>query len=226
MGVALLVLCSDVWSVAQHGVDLEEQIVEIHRRVAGHQKLVPLVHPVHDLIPVVCAGFAELLGVDELALRAGDGRLYRPYGEPLRVDIDLRHATFEQRLLVGVVVYRELSAETDLLPLAPQQHRAEGVECGGGHVLDCRAKKAVQPLLHFLGGLVGEGYSRYPVRGYADYLDQVGDTVRDDSGLAGAWAGDDQQRSVDSLDGLSLPGIQPFKYLCLVHIVWGCGNAV
>ena len=61
--------------------------------------------------------------------------------------------------------------------------------------------------LHFAGGLVGEGDGEDVSRRDA-FGDEVGDAERDDAGLAGAGAGQDQHRAVQRFDGLALLGIE------------------
>ncbi len=70
------------------------------------------------------------------------------------------------------------------------------------------AKQAPDALAHLAGGLVGEGDGEDAPRGDAALADQVGDAVRDDAGLAGAGAGEDEQRAVTVGDRLDLGRIQ------------------
>jgi len=65
----------------------------------------------------------------------------------------------------------------------------------------------VNALLHFAGGLVGEGDGE-DVSGRDALGNQVGDAKRDDAGLAGARPGQDQQRPLEGFDGLALLGIE------------------
>jgi len=69
----------------------------------------------------------------------------------------------------------------------------------------------VQTLLHLARRLVGEGDGEDAVGTGAGGLDQVGDAVRDDAGLARASAGDDQQGAFDMPDRGLLIGIQPLE---------------
>ena len=68
-------------------------------------------------------------------------------------------------------------------------------------------QKLVDALLHFAGGLVGEGDGEDVSRRDAPG-DEVGDAERDDARLAGAGAGQDQHRAVQRFDGLALLGIE------------------
>ena len=64
-----------------------------------------------------------------------------------------------------------------------------------------------QPLLHFVGGLVGK---RHPEDAVArnTRFDQMGNPVRDDAGLAGAGPRQHQQRAGQRVDGSGLIWIQ------------------
>ena len=53
---------------------------------------------------------------------------------------------------------------------------------------------------HLGGGLVGEGDSEDGIRRDAALLDEIGDAVRDDAGLARAGSGQDQHRAVNGLE--------------------------
>ena len=68
-------------------------------------------------------------------------------------------------------------------------------------------QKLVDAFLHFAGGLVGEGDGEDV--GRCDALGkQMGDTKRDDAGLAGAGPGKNQHRAIQRFDGLALLGIE------------------
>ena len=65
----------------------------------------------------------------------------------------------------------------------------------------------VDAFLHFAGGLVGEGDGE-DVAGRDPLGDEMGNAERDDAGLAGAGAGEDQHRAVQRFNGLALLGIE------------------
>jgi hypothetical protein len=64
--------------------------------------------------------------------------------------------------------------------------------------------------LHLARGLVGEGQRADGARRQPALADQVGDLAGDDAGLAGAGAGNDQQRAADVAHGLALAWVQSF----------------
>ena len=64
-----------------------------------------------------------------------------------------------------------------------------------------------RPLLHFAGGLAGERDGENAL-GRRAVADEVGDAVGDDPRLAGAGAGQHQQRPAQRLDGVVLGGVE------------------
>ena len=71
------------------------------------------------------------------------------------------------------------------------------------------------PLAHLPGCLVGKRHRGDIASADAAVLDQVGDLAGDHTGLAGAGAGQHQQRAVDIRHRLGLPGIE--SGVCLGH---------
>ena len=66
------------------------------------------------------------------------------------------------------------------------------------------AQQSLHALPHLLGGFVGEGDREDVPRRHAFFGDQVGDAMSDDARLAGAGAGENQQRAFGCLDGFAL----------------------
>ncbi len=58
--------------------------------------------------------------------------------------------------------------------------------------------------LHFFGGVVGVGKSKNLVGARTALTDQMGNTLREDSRLSGAGAGQNQHRAMDVLNGFPL----------------------
>ena len=211
MDVALLVPGGHVRELLEQELSLEKQVVEVHRRALGEELLVPLVRSMDDLVEIVRLPQAERLGVDQLALGAGDRGQDGPWRELLRVDVHLAHAALDERHLVRVVVDDEVAVEPYALALTPQHLRAERMERPDGHVLHAGTQERVQPLAHLAGGFVREGDGGDPVRRHAADPHQVGDAVGDHARLATARARYDEERPVDRLDRFALVGVQPFE---------------
>ena len=101
-----------------------------------------------------------------------------------------------------------------------QEPVAEGVEGGDLDVGVAVRHERVDALLHLGGGLVGEG-ERQDLLGPGLLLpDEPGDAARDDGGLAGARAGDDQEGTGVVGDGLALRVVQAVQDALARHAPW------
>jgi len=69
----------------------------------------------------------------------------------------------------------------------------------------------IEPRQHFLGGLVGESHRHHAAGRELAGLDQPGDAGREDAGLAGAGAGEDERRLGGQGDGGELLGIEALE---------------
>ena len=73
------------------------------------------------------------------------------------------------------------------------------------------AQHLAHPLLHFLGGFVGEGNCGDVVRRIARFGNQIADFLGNHTGFAAAGTGQDQQRPCQILNGLLLLGVEFHK---------------
>ena len=112
--------------------------------------------------------------------------------------------------LVVVVVDDELRAQAHGLAVAAQDAGTDGVERAQRQVLDGACQQDLQPLSHLPGRLVGERHRHDAARIDAHHLDQIGDAVSDDPGLAAAGTGQDEERPLNGLGGCALSGIKTF----------------
>jgi hypothetical protein len=102
----------------------------------------------------------------------------------------------DDRLLIGGVVDGEIAAEADVVGLAAQQARAQGVERRHPHRAAIGLEQALDALAHFLGGLVREG-DRHDLIGIGDLLgDEIGDAMRDDARLSRTRSCENQERTI------------------------------
>ena len=100
---------------------------------------------------------------------------------------------------------RPLPLTLEGFDVAAQDADAEAVEGRERGLGERRvAEDFVDALGHLLGGLVGEGDGEDLVGGNAALFDEVGDAMGDDPGLAGAGAGEQEDRAVHGLDALLL----------------------
>src|SRR6185295_2410675 len=185
-----------------------EQVVEIDGVRAEQTALVELVGVGNRL--VVEGGDASLVLVrpDQLVLRGRDLRMDPARDEALRVALELLEAGLRQPDLVGLVVDREVRPVTEPGRLAPKNPAAGGVKGEDPEPAGGWAEQVFQPLLHLIRGLVRERDRKDLVRLDAAGSDEVADAVREHARLAGAGAGDYEQRALGFEHGLALSGVQ------------------
>ena len=207
---------------------MDDLVAEVDGALAGHQLLVLRVRrgqlellggPVgQGLVVRRRRGFgAQLLGArpvllrrDVLVLAAADQRdqrlqMARGIAErPVALEGQLEEPVAEEDDLLGAAQHAEVGRETQLERVLAQQPVAEGVEGGDVDVGVPVGHELVDALLHLGRRLVGER-EREDLLGAGLALgDEPGDAAGDDGGLAGAGAGDDEQRARVVGDGLAL----------------------
>ncbi len=191
--------------VELHHVDrADQQVVEVHRVGGEHPLLVEGVDLGGDLLEDAALGLGEGGGVDQFVLGAGDLRADRPRRVALRVDLQLRHAAFQHPQRVRLVVDREGARVAEPLGVGAQHPGAGGVEGRHPHRPGRAADQLLDPLLHLVCRLVGEGDREDLARPGRAGRQQVGDPVGEDPGLARAGAGEDEQRPFAVADGGAL----------------------
>ena len=199
----------------------DEQVVEVHRVHAVELALVLLVDVGDGLLEVGADELAVVLGRAQLVLGVGDLGLHRARGEALGVDVEVVEAALDQAALVGGVVDRELARVAEPVGVGAQHAGAGGVEGHDPHRAGGAADEQLDALAHLLRGLVGEGDGEDLVRARLAGAHQVGDPVGEDAGLAGAGAGEDQERPLAVHDGVALRGVQPGEQLVDAWVL-GC----
>ena len=128
--------------------------------------------------------------------------------EALRVAVELLEAVLHEPQLVGLVVDGEVRPVAEPRRLAAEDAAAGGVE--GHHPAGAggRADEILDALAHLGGRLVREGDGEDLRRLRADGREQMGDAAGEDAGLAGAGAGDHEQRPLGRQHRLALRRIQ------------------
>jgi hypothetical protein len=167
---------------------------------------------------------AELGGVtpipvrgDVLVFRAAEQRCQRAEEPrrlaegPVLVQLELEEALPHEDHRLRPRQHARVRRQPELQGELPDEAVAEGVERGDGGVGVAVRNELVHPNLHLLGGLVGEGEGQDLGRTRLPGGDQPGDPARDDLGLAGARAGNDQQRPSVVGDRASLLRIETRK---------------
>ena len=183
----------------------------------GKQQQVVKIQKIHllEALLVALIAFGHLGGTGKIRmpdvirpLRIGFGHRDAPAPQRRVValpDLPQRiHYLHYQPLLVALGGNGEAAAVPQLLGMAPQHADAEGVEGADGHRIGrLRAKHPSDALAHLARGLVGEGDRHDGVR--LDAMPhQVGNSLHNYRGLAGAGPRQQQQRPFQALHGLLL----------------------
>ena len=92
--------------------------------------------------------------------------------------------------------------------MAAQHAGAQRVEGAEPQPLGGAAEHGGDALAHLAGGLVGEGDGQHLAGKGAAGQQDMGEAGGQHAGLAGAGAGQHQQRAVHGLDGFALLGVQ------------------
>ena len=155
-----------------------------------------------------CARAAASAGVEELVLPQADQAVHAAGREALGVEVEVADHVPGQPHGVGLVVDRELAGVAEAVGVGAQHPHARRVERAHPHRAGDRSDERGDALAHLVGGLVGERDGEDP-RGVHALVDEVGDAVGQDPGLARAGAGDDEQRPATVDDGVELVGVEP-----------------
>ena len=196
-----------------------EHVVEVDGVRGVEAALVQLVGLGDGLIPEGRHSRRVLLGRDELVLRARDLRVDAARREALRVLPELLEACLDEPHLILVVVDREAGRVAQALRLAPQHPAARGVEGEDPDRARRLAEHALEPLAHLSGRLVRERDREDLVRLHAARADEMSDAIREDARLAGACAGDDEERPFGRENGL------PLGFVQVREVALGCCDA-
>ncbi len=189
-----------------------DQVVEVDRLVRRQRGDVVAVDQ-RGLVLVGVGGLGDRgLGIDHAVLPQRDRALHA--ADQLLVSGG--QLLLDQAEAVIGVHDRELRLQAQVLGLGSQDLHAQRVEGADGQLAqrDALAVPGLalhqlgDPLLHFLGGLVGEGH-RGDVAGLeALVLDQMRNLLRDHPGLARTRASEHQAGAVQIADGFGLGGVQ------------------
>ena len=185
-----------------------QHVVEVDGVRADQPLLVALVDLGDRLVVERGDAAHVLVRADQLVLRIRDLAVDAARREPLRVDAEVLEARLDDPDLVGLVVDREARAVAEPLRLAAQHATAGGVEGEDPGRARLTTEHPLEPLAHLARRLVRERDREDLVRLHAVRADQVGDPVGQHARLAGARAGDDEQRPVDVENGLALGRIR------------------
>jgi len=190
---------------------LQQQIAEIGRV----QDLQPLLVARIELAAFAVGehrSFARrhLRGHQAAVLPAVDEACQHACRPALVVDVLGLQQLLQQPYLVVDIEHGEVRLELRQLGMDAQDAPADGVEgTEPRHAFHGMAEHLAEPVLHLAGGLVGEGHRQDLGGAGAALAEDVGDARGQHARLAGAGAGQHQNRAVQRLHGLALLRIEP-----------------
>ena len=200
--------------LVEHFERLAEEVVEIDGIGLGEDALVGLVHPSDHLVVVGHRLCAEFLRGKEHRFRRGDAREGATGCQLFRIEPDGDDRLLHCLLLVRIVIDQEVGedAETigDKTRVLPEHTHAETVEGAHHHAGDVGAmKQTFDAIPHLAGGFVRERDCEDLFGPDAAFLNQPGDAVHQDAGLARPRPSDDENRAFGGDDSALLLGVQP-----------------
>ena len=204
-----LVALEHVGLVQQQRQRVQEQVAE----VGGVQHLQPLlvvgVDPQRQAVEGIGAfRVGDLPGHEPAVLPPLDQRGEEPGRGSLQVGAAGLQDLLDQPELVVGVEDGEVGLEPDPLGVGAQHARGDGVEGADPPALDRAAEQAGDPLAHLPRRLVGEGHRQDLPGPRLAGGEDVGKPGGQHPGLAGAGAGQHQNRPVDRLDRPALHLVQ------------------
>ena len=229
--IALLAALEHVRARAKETEDLHDLVAEVDLAQSRHERLVLGVRAceLHVLVGleargIVFGGGEQLLGMGEILVRAHilvlEPAEERDHGVDVARGVAQRAEVPERELeemvtheddLLGPREHTEVGGEAELEGVLFDQPVAEGVKRRDLHVRVAVRHELVHPLFHLGGRFVREGQGEDLRRARLPRGDQIGDAACDDGGLAGAGAGDDQERAGRMRDCLALGLGQAFE---------------
>ena len=118
-------------------------------------------HPYPAPVPPLLPQLAELLGHHHGVLGIGDHRQHLPHREGLFLQSHLLENVLDDPLAVVGIVNGKAAVETDLINIPAQDPNAGRMECSGPDIPGFLPQHPLQPVLQFIGSLVGKGDGQY-----------------------------------------------------------------
>ena len=151
----------------------------------------------------------HVFGAKAAVLPTVDHRGQRAHRPALVVDAFRFDELLHQAQLIVGIENGEIGFEARQLRVAAQHLGADGVERAQPlHALDHAADQRADALLHLARGLVGEGDAQHLSRPGAARGEDVGEAGGEHARLAGARAGQHQNRAIHRQHGFALLGVQ------------------
>ena len=183
----------------------QEQVVEVQCLRLLQRRPVPFPDSRRNLVEVAACGRRELLKRRARALAVRNAAQHRARRVLLRVELQVFQCGAHDLHLVVVVEDLELAGDADRITVRAQHPHADSVKRAQPDLIALGfSDQLLQSPAHFSRGAVREGDRENSPGGDTLNLNQPCDPVRNDAGLAGSRAGDDQQRAVGLRNGFAL----------------------
>ena len=195
----------------------QNQIIEVES-VVSRQRFLILLENLGDFAFAISTGFA---GVQSVCIPVVFQRRNRAAHffrrKHLLVEIEFLQFGFQDGQTVSFIVDDEVLRPGPafgsfvVLYILSEHARAHAVECSNPRKSRISADCLFNTCLHLFGGFVGESHRHNRIGILVQFLDQPRDSARENSGFAGACAGDDKRWTPTLAHGLSLLVVQPSK---------------
>jgi len=193
MRVALLVPAAHVGVLAQQHLAPDQEIIEIQGVVLGQDLVVTDEGTGHRFVPV--RRRAVGLGRHQIVFGPRNGSMHAGGLILLAVQVQFLERTRNDAALIVRIVDDKVLLHADIDAVSAQNPCADRVERADHEFANVLADESLQTGGHFARRLVREGHRQDLPGTQALFAYQPGDTVREDAGFAGAWAGQDEHRT-------------------------------
>ena len=142
-----------------------------------------------------------------------------PRRKPFRIEVQVTPHVVGEAHRIGFVVDRERRSVPEQGCFASQDPGARGVERRDPHLASDGPDERGDAILHLARGLVGERDREDLERGDVPFANEIRDSMREQSRLPRAGAGDHEYGTIGRGHGIALYGIQAFEELRRAHSV-------
>jgi hypothetical protein len=188
------------------------QVAIVHRIVFHQELLIPPIDLGDGFLEEIALHTNEIVRTVQVVLCAFDDRCDLFECPACPIDVHFLHRAMEQALRFDGIVHDEfVGFVAQCACLCRQEFEAETVKRRGGDVLGGLADEFAQASSHFPRRFAREGDGEDAVRRRATLFENVGDAIGQRARLAAPCASKHQERSVNSLDRLTLLRVQRFN---------------
>ena len=199
---------------------LHDEIVKVHGVVLFEPFRIFFIE-VGDKVPIeVSAGhFRVLIGRDQFIFCGGDHIQDPLFLEFLRVNAVALKDLLHDRELVIRIIDREITGIAQLLRMSAKDPDTAGMKGHDPDLAGTEPDHIIDTASHLIRGFVREGDRQDASRHDAERVNEVGDPVDQDSGLAGTGTGQNEDRAFRREDRFFLFIIEHLQNLICFHLL-------